>query len=337
GCSTSDAGSSGALLVLLVLGLRRRRLRHGVATSMLALMLACSGDSDPTGEPPTGEPPTTEPPTTEPPATETPRHPTDPDESLSHAVSQLQLPGSRDEFGWDLDGDGSVDAAMGELVELTSSLGITLDDYLRGAIEGGRLQVLLDSTVKDGEVLVLGYQGVDGERIEDVVDNFYRHGDAPIGVLVGSIDEERNVEARGEGSFEFRMRLTDLDGLEIVLPVDAARFEGQVGGFLVEGTLGGAVPVASLAEGVFEPLASYINTLIAADDGCPENCDRRSLGLALILIDGDGDGSVSADELAGYEPLQERLAPDIDLDEDGTPDAISIALRVSAVRANLFQ
>ncbi|MEM9071003.1 MAG: MYXO-CTERM sorting domain-containing protein, partial [Myxococcota bacterium] len=126
GCSTSDAGSSGALLVLLVLGLRRRRLRHGVATSMLALMLACSGDSDPTGEPPTTEPPTTEPPTTE-----TPRHPTDPDESLSHAVSQLQLPSTRDEFGWDLDGDGSVDAAMGELVELTSSLGITLDDYLR--------------------------------------------------------------------------------------------------------------------------------------------------------------------------------------------------------------
>lgn len=191
----------------------------------------------------------------------------------------------------------------------------------------------------DGELVIETYRGVGWEPLNDTGNASYQRAPAPNGVLAGRLSEDREVTAESVGAVEFAVRLTDdPEGPTLQIPISNARFEGVVGSYMAEGTLGGAVDVGSLSDGVFAPMAGYINRLIAEDVGCPESCTRVSLGLALGLLDANLDGVIDAAEIERFPAVQNQLQPDIDLDGDGELDAISVGLGISAARiGTLFE
>lgn len=322
GCSVGSSPNTAGALGFLFLGflfLLRRARRAGAATWVALALFAMACEPDLQAAPMPEESPQV------------------PDEHLMHVVSRLTLPRTADSLGFDLDGDEEVDAALGGLVETMQRVGIDLGEYVRAAVQEGRIQVLLDSNATDGELTIETYRGVGQEPLDDTGNANYEREPAPSGVLVGRIDPDRHVTAQSVGSVELAVRLMDdPEGPTLRIPISAARFEGEVGSYMAEGVFGGAVRVTSLADGVLAPMAAYMNRLVADDEGCPERCARISLQLALDLLDANDDHVIEVQEIESFPAVRDQLAPDLDLDGDGSLDAISVGLGIGAVQISSF-
>ncbi|MEM9189408.1 MAG: trypsin-like peptidase domain-containing protein [Myxococcota bacterium] len=306
----SAGGSPSGLVAIILMLLVTARRRSALLTLVpLGFLVACATGSTPSTERSEGDR------VVEP--------------ALGHVVSFLRLPESEDAFGADLNEDGVTDAKLGRTVELFDSLGISLDDTLNRSIEGGRLQLLFETRIEGAEVMTLVYDGIGDAPLESSGNGRYRRMDAPQGVFVGT-GGTNQLEAAAEAEFPLRVYLPEGKG-SIVIPLRQARLEGRIGGRFLTGSIAAAVPVASLQERVFEPVAAFVNELLQEDTGCPAACRRPSLSIALLVFDRDRNDAISAVELAA--PLHEALEPDIDLDGDGVLDALSVAVQIEAVRA----
>lgn len=316
GCSATGnaGGAAGAILLgLALLFLRRRSLLAGCLG-----LAACAGEG--------AEPR----PDLGPPVTRDAGPPVMSERVEDrYVLSYLRLPRSRDGLGVDLDGDGSIDSALGDVVDLFDSLGVSLSVPLMRAVDEGRLRWLL-AAARTGETFTLDvYEGLESP-LDPSGGGIYEVDPAiePT-AFDGAATAETSFAVEG-GPLMVRIPL--FEGVpSIELPLDDARIEGQGDFAFLEASLGGTVAPESLRDGLFRPLSVFFELLVAEDAGCPADCESDGLDLALAMIDGDGDGRLSVDELEGFEPLATRLAPDIDTDGDGVADALSIGVELEAV------
>ncbi|MEM9071110.1 MAG: hypothetical protein AAGE52_21550 [Myxococcota bacterium] len=253
------------------------------------------------------------------------------EESFEHIVSFIRLPRSEDALGVDLDGDGNVDAALGRVVSLFDDLGISLRAPLGQSIASGRLQLLVKTELSGGRASVEVYPG-SGGPLNPAGGGIYQIAPgAPVDEFFGGRDEDAwQVSAE-----RFVMRIPLLEeGPVIELPLQRVTLAGQANDFELEASLGGAVATRDLRAGLFNPVAELLRIMIEGDRGCPAGCESMSLTLVLAMLDANEDGRVSVEELEGFEPLQTRLTPDIDLDGDGTLDALSVGVELEGVSAS---
>ncbi|HJL00224.1 MAG TPA: hypothetical protein RMH85_01825 [Polyangiaceae bacterium LLY-WYZ-15_(1-7)] len=336
GCSASGTARGLALPFLFLLGLLALRRRRGVAllAGLCMLGAACSGGD--------GEPDEDDDDTPFWLRDAGPRDAAEPEDDAGmsvigedaeyrHVVSYLRLPRSRDALGLDLDGDGELDSALGDVVALFDDLGVSLSRPLMRAVDDGRLRLLLQTRRERGAVDLDVYEG-EPEPLDPSGGGIYAvaPGTTPT-TFTGAPSGETGFTVNAE---TFVLRVPLFEGVTpIELPLRGARLEGDAGEWFLEARLGGAVPASALRGGLFVPLADLFELLLARDQGCPADCESAGLGLALAMMDANGDDALSVDELEGFAPLAERLAPDLDTDGDGTADALSIGVELEAVMA----
>lgn len=327
GCSV-DGNARGvgiSFVVLLGMLVRRRRSDGAMLASLCILGAACAGSK---AEPDDDREET--PPEVRDAGTRDPELTAD-DTELQHVVSYVGLPRSRDAVGLDLDDDGAIDSALGEVVALFDDLGVSLSRSLNRATRDGRLRFLLVTTRERGIVDLTIYTGL-REPLDLSGGGVYSvDTDTPPIRFTGTSTSEDGFAV---GTESFVLRIPLLEGVRpIELPMNAARFEGDVREPFFEGVLAGAVPERALRAGVFVPLSDLFDLLLRSDPGCPSACESAGLGVALSMMDANDDGSLSVAELEGFPPLAARLTPDLDTDLDGVADALSVGVRIEAVEA----
>ncbi|MBX3247791.1 MAG: trypsin-like peptidase domain-containing protein [Myxococcales bacterium] len=342
GCSASggpsadgDPGALGGFIFLLgaalLLGSRRGplpvRCASMTATAAIAGLVALLTGCSPTAGTRSDDP--------------DPREPVEPSHELltrDYVASALLAQSARRPVGLDLDGDGEIDNALAELVTTLGELGFDLQD-------------VLDETIASGDYLLLGRFSARSEagmmRLQqarvDGAPDFTGYGvfqalDAPEPyTLRGTVSHalraaEELVPFEAEAS-ALPLRFPFGDGaLDLVL--HRARFEAELGEHEGRAELGGLLTDADVTA-LLEPVAASFTARVAATPGCPSACDDPLVQMLVLALDRDRDGRVTARELRDNPLLGGALAPDVDVDGDGTPDHFSIGLRVFWVRADV--
>lgn len=234
--------------------------------------------------------------------------------------------GARD-LGEDLDGDGTIDNAGGQLVGALIGLGLELEEASADAFASGQLVALhrlrADHLDADASIEWRTYDGVPGAPPR------FDGTDRPVaavetGRLAGMIRGGHAELAWGQTAVSLPffpdqspLRLPLLDA-RITVDVDAAGCTGRVAGGVPSDELEGAI-LPLLAVELIVHLARHP--------------DHEFTPIAMRVFDTDHDGKLTVAEVLATELMQGAFRPDLDLDGDGEPDALSFGLGFDCVAA----
>lgn len=266
-----------------------------------------------------------------------------------YVTSALRLPTSAElqrEYGLNLnpevDPAGKPDNQLGNVfVALTSSSSADLQGVVDGAVADGQLVLLhsvrADALAGDSSVSWQVYVGAD--RAEppafDGTDRFEMGGGAIAAsepVLGGTT--KGSFAAKGPGRITVELAVSQTQP-PIVLDLIAARVEATLDAGACSGRLGGAITQQQLDTALLPAVVRMMNDAIDRDEGCPEACKAgTSAALIIEVFDKDKSGSVTLAELQASSIIQTLLAPDLDLDEDGLRESISLGLGFDCVAAS---
>jgi len=261
---------------------------------------------------------------------------------------------------FDLDGDGTIDNALGDLLDSASSLlggASGVDEDLAAAIQSGDLAMIFEwkgldvppgggngTLPEDDAVEVNLFQGsggtyagsLDGNGTWTVTPGSFIPGTAQPAGAVGAGSIVLGGAHVGPGNITLPLPLL---GVVTDIQIAPSYMEGTtfwganlVGLDVLDGKLGGAVPIAA----VYAAFNAYV------DDMCP--CLGLTDGLITPTSDGGGQcneapgfcGDSSCDQLAQICPfVVSMIAPDLDVDGDGTYDSLSVGLTFEAVSTNI--
>jgi hypothetical protein len=270
-------------------------------------------------------------------------------ERRTWVASTLRMPVSipdSDAYGFDLDGDGMVDNRLGQAYATLAGSG------------GFDPQALADEAVARGEVIVLFEvnaqaftpgAALEGRVLEggsstpaacsgdsDTVCGHHLDGHASfVAVAPAPTAAPGGIEGTtlsfGPGIGELPLLLTDTAswaGLER-FHVSAELGDGK----LSQGKLGGAIPAMEVMETVIPAIHLQLAAQVQRD--CPAMmCVSGSSGETLLqLFDADHDAALSLAELQDNAIIQAAFASDVDLDGDGSADALSAGFGFEAVPA----
>jgi hypothetical protein len=254
-------------------------------------------------------------------------------------MSSLKLGGDSNEartFAFDLDGDGKVDDRLNDTVITVGGLiGLDFDASLASLLQSGSFVVLdsihADSLSADATAAWQLYVG-NPQPDPDLTSG---HGQFSI-----AENSPRDAIVHGAIAGERFHGGPDTVTIEVAVvsgapPLHLELVAAQVQADLTEtgctgGKLGGAIPVSRLEADVYPTLAAALTQILAGD---PEN-------FFLVMLDANGDGTITAAELAANPTVKAVISPDLDLfDEngdpgtDGKPESISLALGFTCTNA----
>jgi hypothetical protein len=263
-----------------------------------------------------------------------------------------------DEFGFDLDGDGTTDNQLGNILSaLVSAAG-------SGSLD---IQAGVDTSVDDGSILLLAnitatslssaagagfsiYLGTNPSPAPctDVADptTCRQHLDGN-----GTFDIDTTQDAQGTvagnivgGTFTNSVPGTlalqiSFQGSPVNLTlVDAhAQVTGITDGQFGASKLGGGVPDSNIQNDVIPAVQAAVAGIIADDCGQPTGvgdcmCLDGSTGNTLIgIFDDNDDCQVPLDEFRANTLIMTLLRPDVDTDGDGELDALSVGVQATGV------
>jgi hypothetical protein len=275
-------------------------------------------------------------------------------------VSNLYIPITAAEagtLGADLDGDGTIDNKLGTIMQLLISSGSTdPNPVLNADIAQGDLvvplRVYLDAWSGDATTMVLAYEGVplstppafDGQDVVDVAPGSPTDAYLCGPYATGELDV-------GPGQLLIPIPLVSQT---VFVPLQEARVIGPVSqtGWTNVIVAGGATPT-DIDQIVLPAMLIYFNQVIGADPFGSLATTLMSLfdgactdlgGACAGVVPGVGECAdnqptdpdpLTITELRCSSLLQSALAPDVDIDNDGTNDLLSIGLRLQAVRATI--
>lgn len=262
-----------------------------------------------------------------------------------YVVNRLILPtssGQATQVAFDVDGDGDVDNRVGQLFSLLASQGVDVQSGADQAVDSGALVTLLSiqaTSLKDAKGAKLRlFKGLSVAAPDlNGGGKFKVDKAAPKSVLKATITKK--VVATKPGT----VRLT-LPSLFPGLPV--VRFDlrhAQVAAKCTaercsKGRIGGGISSAQIDAAVVPAIGAIARAAIAADcTGTTEDtCTEGSAGRTMMgIFDANDDGLVTDQEVRTNGLVQAMLAPDLDLDGDGTKDALSFGIGFSAANASI--
>jgi len=289
-------------------------------------------------------------------------------EHHTYVVDSVEIPDNADAtdaLGFDLDGD------IGGDTEVDNQLGSVLTTLAQVGGSGLNLQQAIDESVAQGDILLLAdIQATDlaqasnaGVRIyfgenpnppactnPDDVTTCGQHlqGGASFDVMSGSLADGVSGDivggrfTGGPGSLNIQISFSGT-----LINAHLIRAFAEVTGISADGftsaRLGGAITQADLDGEVMPAVQTTISEIITRDctgAGSPPvsdgNCGCTGTGASLQSIFGTemaDDCQLDLPELKMNGVVQSVLKPDIDTDEDGVKDALSIGVGASAVGA----
>ncbi|MFH2005069.1 MAG: hypothetical protein ABI333_00650 [bacterium] len=270
-------------------------------------------------------------------------------------ASQIFLPDDQQtstEIGMDLDGDGLVDNKLGVVI---ATLAETSPDYdvnaeIAAAMAAGEILIVLRQRVDqfgdDDAVVLQVLKGVihDASPIFDGNDELELDPSASTNeYLCGSLtgDELR----AGPDAIHMPFPLPGMGALTFHLQQVQVLGETTETGW-TSVLLGGGVPAAEIDTVLYPALLGWMNKIIQEDpngslaqgvtDLLDGTCDSSIPGCE-NTVPGEGECDATADppvitetEIRCSQIMLQALAPDVDLDNDGTNDAISVGMRIVA-------
>lgn len=223
--------------------------------------------------------------------------------------------------GFDLDDDGTVDDAFGELVTALTDAGLDLSTMINDTIALGDHALLARFTTRDTRgTLTLREGSADGTP------DFTGHGEFRV-----TEAEPTRIEGAYEGDATF---VAEIDSLtlrfpfadaRLTLPLTQVRVEAELPFDEAVMNLGGALSERELV-GLVDTVAASFSARVAETPGCPSACEDETIARLLAATDADDDGVVSGGELRTHPALGEWLAPVLDLDRDGRADHFSFGI-----------
>lgn len=314
-----------------------------VATAALSFgLVACGGGGDDDGDDDTPEPV---------------------GDHYHYVVDSVEIPLDSDqaeELGFDLDGDGTIDNQLGNILSaLVQAGGESLD-----------LQASIDSGVADGSILLLAdlqaealtsatnagfsvYLGANPSPApcadaNDMVCGLHLAGTGTFDVDPSSPTDATVVGNISGGTFlggpgNLSMQISLNEGTSIDLTLVAARAEvtGIAEGSLGASRIGGAVPEENVQNDVIPAVHTTISDVISEDctgSGTDCGCTADSTGLTVLgIFDEDEDCTVTLEEIQTNSLIVTLLRSDVDTDGDGTADALSIGVGATAISGTFTQ
>jgi hypothetical protein len=242
---------------------------------------------------------------------------------------------------FDLDGNGSPDNALGNLLAaVVQSSGVDLQSGADQAIATGAAVQLVE-TYTGGTTSVSFRSGTPGvspcTNPQDVTTCGRQLDGSTAFTADAAIDPPLagtgTADAFSAGPGAAHLVLPLFGGTPVTLPLLKARASFARSAGRLAGKIGGAVPLGEVNGKILPAMLVWIQAAIARD--CPGGvCAAGSTGQTLLQIfDTDGDGAVKFAELQGNALLATLLAPDVDTDGNGTPDALSMGVSVELVGA----
>lgn len=260
-------------------------------------------------------------------------------------ASQLILPMNASQaatYGFDVDGDGTVDNQLGNIMAaLVSGLGSV--DF-QGAVDAAILTgaaVQLVQTTTGASTAVAFSTGAPATTPCTDPSNLTTCGRHLNGTtsftatppldpaLVGTGTSA--VFQAGPGAATLQVPL--FGGPALILPLLKARASFTRSGTTLSGKVGGAIPMTTVNSTIIPALYNWIVTAIALD--CTgTTCTPGSLGETLLaLFDADHDGTVTLAEVQGNALISSLFAPDVDTNGDHVLDALSVGFGYQLVGA----
>lgn len=252
-------------------------------------------------------------------------------------TNALDLPtslGEPEALGFDLDGDGTVDNALGAALKLMADQGADAQPAADDAIGAGTL-ILLHSLTADDLVAddAASWRMLKGDPATPPdftgAGTFSVAADSPTdAVLDGTIEAGRFAGGPGVAI----ILVPFVPGTTPVLVhLAGALLRADVGSEGCSGVVGGAITETELDTVVVPGLVNAMNERIAAD--CPGGvCTPDSTGQQLLaLFDTDHDGTVTEAEVRDSPFYTLLFRPDLDLDGDGVPESVSMGAGFTCV------
>ncbi len=279
---------------------------------------------------------------------------------FDYIVNSLYIPTTSAEagtIGTDLDGDGNIDNKLGSIMALLMSQGTgDPNPALNLDIDQGDLVIPLrlyvDSWSGDATIMLLAYEGepttappaFDGNDVVDIATG------SPTDIFMCGPYGNGAVDL-GPGQLLIPMPLLSqtvfvpLQHAEVIGPVTLTQWTDVM--------VGGGVTETDIDQVIIPALHAYFSDVISADptgslattlmDLFDGNCTDVG-GVCTGVVNGTGDCSdnVATDpnpitlmELRCNALLNSALAPDVDSDNDGTDDLLSVGFRIQAVSATI--
>lgn len=249
--------------------------------------------------------------------------------ALEAVLSSLTMPMNGQQYAQDVDGNGTPDNQLGALIGGLAFTGQT-----------AQLQTSVDEAIADGSALLLFSvfaQALDnapsttiqvhlGEDADtDPTNNLTGNGQftidpsSPTGLALSGGIQNGKLGAQGDLLIVFPAGTTTA----VVTMKNAFILADISANGMTNGQLSGAIPWTEIDQVLFPAVEEML-----AD----QQLDPTILNL---IGDTNGDGTLSADELRNSSLVGMLIRPDVDLDKDGTPDAMSIGVGFQAVSCSI--
>jgi len=261
-----------------------------------------------------------------------------------YVTSVIQIPTSPQQvnaFGRDINGDGRVDNALGQFFAALEAQNLDFEGDTTTAIDGGQLLMLHAlrtpsfKKTKKATWQVLYAKPTAAPKF-DGNDKLTVDGSAPSSIrLRATILRNRVRTAAGTIPVEL-----DLGGILVLHLQKGVIFATCSQTTCSNGRITGVVTKGDLDNLLIPQLAVLFSAAVAHD--CPgpgpESCTNGSTGQTLQeLFDANDDLVITSAELSQNSFFEALLAPDIDLNHDGKPDAISVGFGFDTVRAKIVR
>jgi len=240
-----------------------------------------------------------------------------------------------EDLGWDLDGDLTIDNQGGNIISaLISALGTDLQTAVDEVFAADLVQigVTMDECASPAYGLVEFARGLELDR-----------GYEPPRLLGDDVTSFAAVAVTGlpdvalDGTAQFPVgQLVHpsadawIDAFEVVVVIDELSDDEVVG--RIATALDGDAAYDVITEAFTAKMADRIEELGPCT---PEACDDLVRSM-LELFDDDLDGAISLEEVRSESLVASLLRADVDVDQDGQEDALSIGVGFHASRVDLY-
>ena len=274
-----------------------------------------------------------------------------------YVVDSITIPSNPLSAAIDLDGDGGADNVIGNILNTLASVGnIDVQDAISNDISRGSTILLArveaDSFSNDDSItteILLGdnpdpapcadeNDEVCGNHLNGGASFTLQTGGNQAAPLAGGVENSQMLVGPGETTIQISF---SANSAPLSLNLQLATLSGFLtAGSIDDGIIGGAITEQDLESDVIPAVVVIINDAVNADcslsvaEGCCES--ETSTGAQILqFFDTDiQDCTISSAEIVESPLVQSLLMPDIDLSGDGTLDAFSLGLAVTAVGAN---
>jgi hypothetical protein len=263
--------------------------------------------------------------------------------ALQSVVKQFRVPRKLSDYALDLDGDGSVDNKLGQVANAIAQAApgmdwaTSLEQHFASGIASGSYLALVRVYGKSTALTTQPVAGVQvdlgKDRDGDPSDNF--SGAEELGLWPSSpgtkIGGSIAAGALRAGPGELVVPL--IGGSELLLVnLKLARVSGKVSpSGIVEGRLAGAIGRQEMESKLMPAFAAYFT-----ESYQKTITDPKSKSMVRLLFDFDKNGVISASELEA-SIVGVALHPDVDTDDDGELDGVSVGFGFSSVPCRVVQ